>query len=179
MKMETIHLDELPSHILLDIFSYTENYDLISLTEVCKSFNELISSCRSTMKRYCVYFSKTETKDSFALLSSTRKYQKIKVYDLHEEAMKTVFIAFICNQRESIRKLKFHFCKLTALELFSILLPVRRTLESILFSSINLLEDVEVIPIGFPKLTHFDLSSCTNYESIIELFKGSHCIKVR
>lgn len=65
----------LTEEILIEIFNYLPENDLISLTRTCKAFNEIISNTSKIVQRFCVKFNPLNKNSEWI---RRRKYKKIK-----------------------------------------------------------------------------------------------------
>lgn len=67
---------QLPVEILIKIFNLLNKKDLISLSLVCRRFNEVISCDKEMLERFTLYLNKKTLKSRWI---GSRKYVKVKI----------------------------------------------------------------------------------------------------
>lgn len=84
----TSPLQNLPKEVLEDIFLLCERPDLLKLTLVCKSFNQIISNSTNLMKMVHIDINRSHSDD--AKWNGTRKYSQLYVHKMHSEFPKII-----------------------------------------------------------------------------------------
>jgi hypothetical protein len=94
-------MDLLPKEIFLEIFNFLPSPDLIALTEVCTTFNQLISSTERLLDRIPVYLQYSQSKIEATRINHTtlnsliiqglrfgrRKYTRVVIGDINQEVL--------------------------------------------------------------------------------------------
>ena len=137
-------LSNLPNEVLLEIFSYCK---ILSLTFVCKKFNNLINNAPSLMRKVNLVIS--EKADELQLITSERQHQAIYFkfnYRIREDCLK------VLNTFRGIKSLEFVRC-IVSYDLFTQMLLNLDHLETITIITTYLKEKENVEGIEPPQLT--------------------------
>ncbi|CAG9804902.1 unnamed protein product [Chironomus riparius] len=118
-----------PLEVILEVFSWCSKSDLLSLTLVCKDFNEVISNCSKLMERVSLTLTPAKVKNN-EIWGGIRKYSHVLVQSSHPQKalifrdnknyLTNLEIKDIKVRLECLRKTFFKFPYLKHLKLDSI-----------------------------------------------------------
>jgi hypothetical protein len=173
---------DLPSEVLVRIFSRLSLKNLKVLTEVCKSFNETIGSSASLMKSFKVKWKKEthENQDINLLVDSRRRYQKLNICGI--KGMNSHLSIFIKAHSSSLVCIRIRYGSLRMSELIAILETTANNIKILKISPEHLQNDVRhVKAITFPKLATLVITVLTYshpWDMLNELFQRARNIEV-
>lgn len=174
-----LQITDLPKEILEKIFIKLPYWQIPELTEICKQFNDVVSSSVQLMESFDVQWRKREKgEDIRMLLSSTRKYRRMQI--LEAVGLKKSLRSFLDNHSSTLTFVSMHDCSLKSSELRTLLDFVAPNIKTFSMCDVNFEVDCEVVPLKLPKLDYMEVmyGAGEGYCSIINFFAEAPNIKV-
>lgn len=156
----------LPPEILSNIFKYLDGENILSLTLVCRAFNETISLDASLSKKIQLTFRKLNCCDH----QVCRRYEKLKIKFLRIP----FHIQMLMSIGEGLTNLKFHNCTLK-LDVIKRILVITKNIEIFIADSLILSDVPKKLKGTFPtvsKLKTVKLNGCDL--RLFRVLKTSH-----
>ena len=166
-------IELLPPEIKQIIFSYLEASDLLSLSSVCKSFNEFIGQSQDIMKIFWIKFYTFKMKDMESLAASSRNYEKLKVNRVN----KSEHFKFLTDLEKPWKKILIYNCEFKKTEiLYEFIESFSESIRELEISDIEILNnDLQICPLKFPNLKRVMFRNVP--ASVIEIFQLSKNLK--
>lgn len=164
-------IERLSEEILEKILLSVPDYEIPSLTLVCKKFNNVISNSVKLMNSFEVQWQKNKQLDMRPLFKSARKYRKISVIDT--SGIKANLQEFLSNHSRSLTSISFYECTMTSTELKNVLENVPKLID---FNccEVNFEVDCDVSSVELKHLKNMELMYMygDGFAGIVEFFSG-------
>ena len=165
-------MDFLPEELIIEIFSYLQPPDLISLSLTCKSFNNLIDTTK-LHKKFTIHFPNKKFKNFW---QTNRKYEKIQITTDGNPQTLIPSASFNAN----VRKLTITSASITG-DILSQMLELCVNLEVARFDNINYYGDKyfpKICDDEVPKLRNLQLEMIQTDFEILKIFEFCQVTKV-
>lgn len=165
-------MNYLPEELLIEIFTYIQPPDLLSLSLTCKTFNNLIDSTK-LYKKFTIYFPNKKFKNFW---DTNRKYEKVQITT--DGNPQTLIPSASFN--ENVKKLTITSASITG-DILSKMLELCVNLEVARFDNVNYCGD-KYDPKSkndeVPKLRNLKLEMVTTDFEILKIFETCQITKM-
>jgi hypothetical protein len=176
--MSNASILNLPNEMLETIFSHLDSDEVVTLTEVCQRFNEVIGFSPRLMSEFTINWRENGDKNRQSLLQSKRKYQRLNV----SQALRisSDLQDFISKHSTTLCEINFTKCTFSSSEFGAVMRQLANSLKSLGMNELSFTVDSEVSPIKFSKLEQMNImcDDGGSFCSIINFFTNSKNVKV-